>query len=318
MPDQNVTPQAILQDYPRLTPDDRFTFHCGPALDCFTRCCADVSIVLTPYDVLRMKRALGLDSSEFLQQYTLSPFTREQKIPAVLLKMDPETKRCPFVTADGCRIYAHRPWACRMYPLGLAEPDRPTPLDRPFHFLLREDLCHGHGQGATQTVRQWLAGQGIEEYDMMGASFKEFMLDHCWNRQEALPPDQIDMYYMACYDLDRFRRFVFESRFLELFEIDETRLIPRSRGPWDKLQLVPGSIPEASGQAESSSCPAGPAIAPETEGLQARLQAIRTNDEELLEFAIQWLRFSLFHQGTMKLRKSVLQARRQAGVGERA
>ena len=92
----------------------------------------------------------------------------------------------------------------------------------------------------------------------------------------------------------------------------------QSRGPWDKLQLVPGSIPEASGQAESSSCPAGPAIAPETEGLQARLQAIRTNDEELLEFAIQWLRFSLFHQGTMKLRKSVLQARRQAGVGERA
>jgi hypothetical protein len=217
-----------------------------------------------------MKRALGLDSSEFLQQYTLSPFTREQKIPAVLLKMDPETKKCPFVTADGCRIYAHRPWGCRMYPLGLAEPDRPTAVDRPFHFLLREDLCHGHGQGATQTVRQWLAGQGIEEYDMMGASFKEFMLDHCWNRQEALPPDQIDMYYMACYDLDRFRRFVFESRFLELFEIDETRL-----------------------------------------------QAIRTNDEELLEFAIQWLRFSLFHQGTMKLRKSVLAARRQAGVGER-
>jgi hypothetical protein len=27
-----------------------------------------------------------------------------------------------------------------------------------------------------------------------------------------------DMYYMACYDLDRFRRFVFESTFLERFE----------------------------------------------------------------------------------------------------
>jgi len=29
-----------------------------------------------------------------------------------------------------------------------------------------------------------------------------------------------EMYYMACYDLDRFRRFVFESKFLETFEVD--------------------------------------------------------------------------------------------------
>ena len=29
-----------------------------------------------------------------------------------------------------------------------------------------------------------------------------------------------EMYYMAAYDLDRFRRFVFESTFLERFETD--------------------------------------------------------------------------------------------------
>ncbi len=28
------------------------------------------------------------------------------------------------------------------------------------------------------------------------------------------------MYYMACYDLDRFRRFVFDSSFLNQFETD--------------------------------------------------------------------------------------------------
>ncbi len=31
-------------------------------------------------------------------------------------------------------------------------------------------------------------------------------------------------FYMACYDVDRFRRFVFESKFLEMFDVDERTL----------------------------------------------------------------------------------------------
>jgi hypothetical protein len=272
MPEDSPTQQEILRDYPRLGLEDSFTFRCGRDLDCFTRCCRDVSIVLTPYDVLRMKKALGLDSSEFLEGYTVSPFTPEQKIPAVLLKMDAETKQCLLVSGEGCRIYAHRPWACRMYPLGVAEPKNPNPADHTFHFLLREDLCHGHGQGRAWTVREWIADQGIEEFDMMGASFKELMLDDFWDREGILPPGKLDMYYMACYDLDRFRRFVFETRFLELFEIDE-----------------------------------------------ARVEALRSNDEELLELAMQWLRFSLFQERSMKIRPSVIEARKrpaEAGAAE--
>ncbi|MEJ2367027.1 MAG: YkgJ family cysteine cluster protein [Acidobacteriota bacterium] len=215
MADQKTLKQSILTEYPRLSRDDRFTFHCGPDMDCFNACCRDVSIVLTPYDVLRMKRALRLDSSEFLRRYTMVPFTKEQKIPVVLLKMEGEAKQCPFVTEEGCGIYAHRPWACRMYPLGYAEPDNPNPEDRAFHFLLKEDICHGHG-----------------------------------------------MYYMALYDLDRFRRFVFESRFLELFDVDELRA-----------------------------------------------EVMKTDDTELLEFAVQWLRFSLFGEKTVKVKRSVMEER---------
>ena len=257
-----------MRDYPRMSADDTFTFRCGRDLDCFTHCCADVSIVLTPYDVLRMKRALGLDSSEFLQEYTFAPFTKEQKIPVVLLKMDSETSKCRLVSAEGCRVYANRPWACRMYPLGLADPKNPNPQDRRFFFLLREDLCHGHGQGRAMTVREWVSDQGIEEYEMMGASFRELMLHDFWEKGE-LSPQQVDMFYMACYDLDRFRRFVFDTKFLALFEIDE-----------------------------------------------ARVEAMRTSDEELLEFAMLWLRFSLFHEKTLKIKPSVREARRQAAPAE--
>jgi len=265
MPEGQLTAEKILREYPRLGPDDCFTFRCDPGVDCFTTCCANVSIVLAPFDVLRLKRALGLDSSEFLKRHTVSPFSADQKIPAVLLRMDPESKRCPFVTESGCRVYAHRPWACRMYPLGSAEPKCPTPTERGFYFLLREPLCHGHQQGLTRIVRQWLSEQGVEDYEAMGAPFRELMLHDFWDQAEPLSPQKMEMYFMACYDLDRFRRFVFETRFLELFDIDE-----------------------------------------------ARVEALRTEDESLLEFATQWLRFSLFGERTMRVKPSVLAARQRA------
>jgi Fe-S-cluster containining protein len=221
--------------------------------------------VLTPYDVLRLKRALGMDSSEFLQKYTISPFTKDQKIPAVLLKMDPETKKCVLLDDRGCSVYRHRPWACRMYPLGAAEPRHATPTERAFYFLLKEDVCHGHGAGRTFTVREWLTDQDIETYDMMSGAFKALMLDEFWDKSDGLTPQQMDMFYMACFDLDRFRRFVFESRFLQLFEVDG-----------------------------------------------ARAEAMRTSDEDLLDFAMQWLRFSLFGEKSMKIKASVMDARRRA------
>jgi Fe-S-cluster containining protein len=262
--DQPIQEQ-ILNDYERMSLADSFVFQCHQDLACFTRCCQDVSIVLTPCDVLRMKKARGIDSSEFLRRYTISPFTRDQKFPTVLLRMDPETKKCAFVGAEGCGVYLNRPWACRMYPLGFAEPRNAARTDRAFHFLLREDLCQGHDKGRTLTVRQWLDDQGIAEYEMMGASFKTLMLHEFWDKTDALSSEQMEMYYMACFDLDRFRRFVFETRLLQMFDVDE-----------------------------------------------ARAEAIRTSDDDLLDFAMQWLQFSLFNVKTMKIKPEVLEAKRQA------
>jgi Fe-S-cluster containining protein len=272
MTENRATPESIIRDYPRLALDDRFCFQCDRTMECFTRCCHDVTIVLTPYDVLRMKQALRMESSEFLETYTLSPFAKDQKIPAIILKMDPETKKCPFVTEQGCSIYANRPWACRMYPLGLAEPDNPSPEERRFHFLLREDLCMGHNTQQTVKVSDWILQQGLEEYDAMGTPFKELMLHPFWNGEGFLTPEQIDMYYMACYDLDRFRRFVFQTRFFDLFDVDGDRI-----------------------------------------------EAMRRDDLELLDFAMQWLKFSLFHEKCMKIKRSVLESKlgtvTQAGQG---
>ena len=224
MPETGTTPEEILRDYPRLGLDDTLDFHCGKGVDCFTRCCRDVSIVLTPYDVLRLKNALHLDSTEFLEKYTLLGCTKDKKLPVVLLKMNSEDKSCPLVTEEGCSVYAHRPWACRMYPLGLAEPMGPHPTERGFYFVIREDLCHGHGTGSQCSIREWIANQSIDTFEMMGEPFKDLMLNEFWEKGEVLEPRKLEMYLMACYDLDRFRRFVVETRFTEIFDVDEARL----------------------------------------------------------------------------------------------
>lgn len=259
MTDPQTTLPMVPDASPRLGLDDQFTFRCDPSLDCFTRCCHDVSILLTPYDVLRMKSALRLDSSEFLQKYALIMQSEEKKIPVVFLNMDASTRNCPFVSQQGCGVYAHRPWACRMYPLGLAEPEAPDASARRFYFVMKESLCSGHNAGGARSVRDWIAHEGIEPYELMQSSYQQLMYHPGWSKPDVLSPQKLSMYFMACYDLDRFRRFVFETRFLEVFDVEETRA-----------------------------------------------EALRTDDEELLVFAFDWLAFTLFHEKRMKLKKNVV------------
>jgi len=215
--------EAILKDSPRLTEHDAFQFSCGKNAPCFTQCCGDVNIALTPYDVLRMRSHLGMSSSEFLDRYTLIPFSKEQKFPVVLLRMqDNERKSCHFVGVEGCAIYENRPWACRMYPIGVASPGDAT--EQKFYFIIREDSCEGHGQGTTWTIASWMKAQGVRDYDALGEEFKEIALNPFFQRGGSLTPAQMDMLFMALYDLDRFRRFVFESSFLAKFSLTDTEI----------------------------------------------------------------------------------------------
>lgn len=216
--------EAILADYPRLGPDDTFRFGCHPGVSCFNRCCGDVNIFLSPYDVLRLKRRLGLTSGEFLDQYAMLPVQKDMRTPVVVLRMnDNEGKTCPFLTDQGCGIYTDRPWPCRMYPLGLAsQKDTPDGWrgDR-FYFLLRQDMCKGFDEPREWTVRQWLDDQGIDEYDDWGEAFKELTLHEYFEDGGFLSPEKMQMLFTACYDLDKFREFVFGSTLLRRFEVDE-------------------------------------------------------------------------------------------------
>ncbi len=213
----------ILRQQRRLTPDESFCFKCHPELACFGDCCADVNILLTPLDVLRLARRLGITTREFLEIHTLVPITKDLHLPLVMLRMgDDPGRRCPFVGAQGCTVYEDRPWACRMYPLGMAlPPARAGVTPEAVYFVFEENFCQGRGEKSPWTVKAWRADQGLDARDALEAGFQE-IVSHPWfigGRQ--LDPKRMEMFFTACYDLDTFRGLVLSPAFLSRFEMED-------------------------------------------------------------------------------------------------
>lgn len=198
-----------------MTWDDTFEFKCHSGIDCFNSCCRDITILLTPMDVVRMRTALGITSTDFLETYAHILLNRESGLPAIALKMSAdESKKCPFVTDAGCNIYEARPYSCRMYPLD-------TDQGVEFKVAISPEICHGLKESHEWTVEQWRQEQKLYEYDDLDHNLKDVMAaDRLWEAKIQDPRMQ-DMVLMSLYDPDRFREFVLTSSFLKKFNIDD-------------------------------------------------------------------------------------------------
>lgn len=206
-------PSLPENDKPILTADSEFRFSCHDCLPCFTQCCRDVNIYLTPYDVLRLRRALKIGSGELLAKYTRYFLAGVFKIPLVQLMMDPTTLYCRLVTDAGCKVYENRPWACRMYPLDLAN------VEGEYQMIVGKDRCMGLAEPSTRSVDQWLQTQGMAPYVEMDHLFQTVMPDGL-KADSRMEPDLGKLLYLA-YDLDRFSEFLKDKKFRILCEVDE-------------------------------------------------------------------------------------------------
>jgi uncharacterized protein len=212
-----------------LTRESGFQFACHADLPCFTQCCRDVNIYLTPYDVLRLRRALRMGSQEFLSKHTHQFVSRITHVPLVQLAMDERTLSCKLVSDSGCQVYGDRPWACRMYPLDVAD------QDGHYRFFVGRESCYGLGEKRAWTVQQWLDDQGVAPYLRMDHEFQQV-------KPAGLQPGQRmdarlgELMFLA-YDLDGFARLAEDPHFRKLMEVDD-EMLSRLRQDNEALLLL--------------------------------------------------------------------------------
>ena len=212
-------------DEARMRPltGNRLKFECRKDLSCFTRCCANLNLVLTPYDIIRIKKRLDLPSNVFLDTHTTASTDEAYGVPVVKLRMNEDDNgRCPFVTQEGCRIYEDRPGACRVYPLGRAASKvRDGHKAGEYYFIVKEAHCLGFDEDREWTVEQWTRDQSLDEYNRMNDAFLDITAGRLAGAIRSLSDQKLKMFYMACYSVDDFRRFVFETTFLKRFDLPE-------------------------------------------------------------------------------------------------
>ncbi|MDM8540357.1 YkgJ family cysteine cluster protein [Desulfococcaceae bacterium HSG9] len=212
----------------KLERHDRFNFRCHPGISCFNQCCRNLNLFLYPYDIVRLKQRLKISSDQFLDRYVDIILRKTNFLPEVLLSMAENTqKTCPFLSSDGCSVYSDRPDACRTFPLeqGLYY-DASISETTPVYFFKPPDFCMGPYEKQQWTIETWSENQNAVIYNQMTALWSEvkrLFQNNPWG--EAGPNGSLGkMAFMATYNIDRFRDFVFKSSMLKRYKIRKTTL----------------------------------------------------------------------------------------------
>ncbi|MCL1986310.1 MAG: YkgJ family cysteine cluster protein [Betaproteobacteria bacterium] len=223
--EQSDASASFLDSLPELKTDERFLFACNEGVPCFNHCCSELTLPLAPYDVLRLRRNLGIDSDSFIKRFTTIQLYPDTGFPLPLLKMlDGPDELCPFVTPAGCSVYEDRSAACRAYPLGRGTKPGPCGTVNERFFLVQEDHCHGFDAGKKWTAREWIADQGLEPYNRSNDRYMQLMAK-VKASGEAVSERMATMCLLAFFQLDRFKDFMADMGVLDKVDIPEERRI---------------------------------------------------------------------------------------------
>ncbi|MBW2175886.1 MAG: YkgJ family cysteine cluster protein [Deltaproteobacteria bacterium] len=218
---------------------DTFSFRCHSGISCFNLCCRNLNLFLYPYDVVRLKHCLNISSGKFLDRYVDVVMRKGNFFPDVLLRMsDNSEKTCPWLSASGCSVYVDRPDACRTFPVerGLYHGTGNDRASRVCYFR-PPDFCMGQHEDRTWTAETWAVDQEAELFNKMTLQWshvKGLFQRNPWG-SEGPEGSKAKVAFMATYNIDSFRDFVFESSFLKRYKV-KTALLKKIK--YDDLDLL--------------------------------------------------------------------------------
>jgi Fe-S-cluster containining protein len=202
---------------------DKFQFHCHKGIACFNKCCENIDILLTPYDIIRLKNHFGITSREFIDLYTTDFALDAHGMPGLKLRTRQNSTACVNLTPAGCSVYEDRPAACRYYALGLVSMrKKDAPRDEDSYFVVKEDHCLGHHEPVTQTVREYRREQGVDVYDEINQEWRQIILKKRSSGPTVGRPSErsFELFFLVSYDIDGFRAFAASAGFDAVFDLD--------------------------------------------------------------------------------------------------
>ena len=209
-------------------PDHEFNFKCHSGVGCWNACCKQINITLTPYDVIRLKKRLGMTSDEFLKKHT-APYEMDRDgLPGIKLRTQDDAPVCLFMDEEtGCTVYEDRPTACRYYPVGLLSQRKQDEYDdTTAYVLVQEDHCLGHKEAERQTIDSYRKDQVVEDYDKYGRGWRQLVLKKMSTGPAIGKPSStsLGLYFMACFNHDKFRDFINAESFQKTFDLDDAMM----------------------------------------------------------------------------------------------
>lgn len=195
-----------------------FNFHCHSGVSCYLKCCRDVDLLLYPYDIIQLKQALKIHSSDFLHKYTQLCEGNHAYFPGLKLKLEDDAdKSCPFLSDSGCTVYKNRPSACRTYPLERGIECIGHGSSYKIHyFMTHHPYCKGHFEDKIYTIAQWERDQFLYEYNYFNelwAQIDAYFSGNPWAGEGKAGPYQ-QLAFMVCYNIDGFRSYVEQHQIL--------------------------------------------------------------------------------------------------------
>jgi len=149
---------TVYLDTLQIESDPSFKFTCLPKC---ARCCIELDIPLRDEDIAKIEE-LGYNAWEFVDYEKM--FYRGDKFLGYGLKKRPFDGGCVFLGDDyKCKIYSHRPLACRLYPFVLIKHGMALEI-----YVKEDSFCKGinnpNGESITGNFIIQYFGSVIEEY----------------------------------------------------------------------------------------------------------------------------------------------------------
>jgi len=161
--------------------DQEFHFHCDQCGEC---CKNRVDILLSPFDLCRMAKALNKSLPEVLQEYGNLYLGNTSKMPLVSLKMREDNGKCPFLMDDNrCKIHSNKPTVCALYPLGRGA-SREAKKAKIF-YILQPTTCGGMDE--IHTPREWMGEFNLLESEQWFSIWQDIVMEISEQIRKVLP-----------------------------------------------------------------------------------------------------------------------------------